>query len=160
MIFVTVGTHEQQFNRLVEYMDNYAKKHQDEDVIIQTGYCTYEPQHAKYKKFFSHNEMKKCISEARIVITHGGPASFMSVLQSGKVPIVVPRQKRYGEHVNDHQLTFCREVEKKYGYIKVCDVKDIAKCIDLSSLDISEIQWNNDIFCQRFGIIVDELLSR
>ena len=25
MIFVTVGTHEQQFNRLVEYMDNLKK---------------------------------------------------------------------------------------------------------------------------------------
>ena len=25
MIFVTVGTHEQQFNRLVQYMDKWAK---------------------------------------------------------------------------------------------------------------------------------------
>lgn len=33
MIFVTVGTHEQQFNRLVEYMDMWAENH-DEKVII------------------------------------------------------------------------------------------------------------------------------
>ena len=47
MIFVTVGTHEQQFNRLVEYMDKWAKEHA-EKVIIQTGYSTYEPKHAEW----------------------------------------------------------------------------------------------------------------
>ena len=40
MIFVTVGTHEQPFNRLVKYMDEWAAEH-DEAVIIQTGYSTY-----------------------------------------------------------------------------------------------------------------------
>lgn len=42
MIFVTVGTHEQQFNRLVQYMDKWASEH-EEKVVIQSGYCTYEP---------------------------------------------------------------------------------------------------------------------
>ena len=40
MIFVTVGTHEQQFNRLIEYMDIWASEH-DEKVVIQTGYSSY-----------------------------------------------------------------------------------------------------------------------
>lgn len=29
VIFVTVGTHEQQFNRLVEYMDKWAADHDE-----------------------------------------------------------------------------------------------------------------------------------
>ena len=29
MIFVTVGTHEQQFNRLVQYMDKWASEHEE-----------------------------------------------------------------------------------------------------------------------------------
>lgn len=41
MIFVTVGTHEQQFNRLVEYMDKWAIKN-DEEVVIQIGYALYK----------------------------------------------------------------------------------------------------------------------
>ena len=45
MIFVTVGTHEQQFNRLVEYMDRWASTH-EEEVIIQTGFSTYKPKKA------------------------------------------------------------------------------------------------------------------
>lgn len=45
MIFVTVGTHEQPFNRLIECIDNLKKDGViQEDVIIQTGYSTYEPQ--------------------------------------------------------------------------------------------------------------------
>ena len=44
MIFVTVGTHEQQFNRLVECVDQMKQKGLLEDeVIIQTGFSTYEP---------------------------------------------------------------------------------------------------------------------
>ena len=43
MIFVTVGTHEQSFNRLVKYMDEYKKNNIDEDIIIQTGFSTYIP---------------------------------------------------------------------------------------------------------------------
>ena len=45
---------------------------------------------------------------ARIVITHGGPSSFMPALEMGKIPVVVPRQKRFGEHINDHQLDFVK----------------------------------------------------
>ena len=105
MIFVTVGTHEQQFNRLVEYMDKWAIKN-DEEVVIQIGYSTYKPRVAKWSKLFTYSEMIKYVEKARIVITHGGPSSFIMPLQIDKTPIVVPRQKKYDEHVNNHQVKF------------------------------------------------------
>ena len=44
MIFVTVGTHEQQFNRLLKYIDQLVINGViTEDVIKQTGITTYEP---------------------------------------------------------------------------------------------------------------------
>lgn len=46
-----------------------------------------------------YNQMIKNVEDARIVITHGGPASFIMPLQIGKIPIVVPRQHQFGEHV-------------------------------------------------------------
>lgn len=111
MIFVTVGTHEQQFNRLVKYMDDLVGNGKlDEEVIIQTGYSDYIPKYAKYSKFYSYDEMQKLYREARIIITHGGPSSFIPALQLGKVPIVVPRKKEFNEHVNDHQVDFCNKV--------------------------------------------------
>ena len=82
MIFVTVGTHEQPFNRLVEYMDWWAVEH-DEEVVMQTGFSTYEPKKATWQKLFPYQEMIKKVDEARIVITHGGPSSFIMPLQIG-----------------------------------------------------------------------------
>lgn len=124
MIFVTVGTHEQPFNRLVEYMDKWAET-QDEEVVIQTGYCTYEPKHCIWQKLYPYDEMIKNVETARIVITHGGPSSFIMPLQIGKLPIVVPRKHKYNEHVNDHQVFFCRAVAERMGIIFL--VEDIAK---------------------------------
>ncbi len=109
MIFVTVGTHEQQFNRLVAYMDQLVGDNTiTEDVMIQTGFSTYEPRYCKWSKLFPYSEMQKNMEDARIVITHGGPSSFIAALQIGKIPIVVPRRKEFDEHVNNHQVTFCK----------------------------------------------------
>ncbi|MCM1119039.1 MAG: multidrug MFS transporter [bacterium] len=122
MIFVTVGTHEQPFNRLVEYMDCLKRDNViQEDVIIQSGYSTYEPKYCIWHDFFSYQEITELVAEARIVITHGGPSSFIMPLQIGKTPIVVPRQKKYNEHINDHQVSFSKEVEKRMGIIVVVE---------------------------------------
>ena len=124
MIFVTVGTHEQQFNRLVEYMDEWAAEH-DEKVIMQTGYSTYEPKHCTWKKLFPYQKMIELVEKARIVITHGGPSSFIMPLQVGKTPIVVPRKFEFNEHVNDHPVAFSKAVAERMGTIYV--VEDIDK---------------------------------
>ena len=165
MIFVTVGTHEQQFNRLVECMDNLVKNGDiSEDVIIQTGYSTYEPKHCRYSQFFKYQEMIKNVEEARIVITHGGPSSFIMPLQIGKTPIVVPRKKEYNEHVNNHQVDFCKAVEERMGTIIVVDnveeLKDVIQNYDVKVKSINcETGSNNTVFCQQFGKIVEELIN-
>ena len=111
MIFVTVGTHEQQFDRLIKHIDELKMTGKiSEDVVMQTGYCVYEPVACKWNRILPFDEMKENVSKARIIITHGGPSSFIMALQDGKIPIVVPRQKRYGEHVNDHQVEFVAQV--------------------------------------------------
>lgn len=90
MIFVTVGTHEQPFNRLIQKIDELKKDGIiNEDVIIQTGFSTYEPKYCQWSKLIPYQQMVKNVADARIVITHGGPASFIMPLQIGKTPIVV-----------------------------------------------------------------------
>ena len=130
MIFVTVGAHEQPFNRLVQKMDELKKNGTiQEDVIIQTGFSTYEPQYCQWSKLIPYQQMIKNVEEARIVITHGGPASFIMPLQIGKTPIVVPRQHKFDEHVNNHQVEFARNVEKRMGTI--IDVEDVETLGDI-----------------------------
>ena len=50
--------------------------------------------------------------EARVVVTHAGVGSIMTALTLGKQPIVVPRQKRFHEAVDDHQLALARRLDK------------------------------------------------
>lgn len=130
MIFVTVGTHEQQFDRLIMKIDCLKRQGViEEDVIMQTGFSTYEPRYCRWRRLLPYTQMQENIEKAKIVITHGGPASFLMSLQIGKIPVVVPRQKRYGEHVNDHQLEFCRAVDERMGNIIL--VEDIDRLSDV-----------------------------
>ena len=96
MIFVTVGTHEQPFDRLLKCIDKMVEEGKiKEDVVIQKGFTDLELKHCKEYKLISYDEMQKYIQEARIVLTHGGPASFLNVLTFKKIPIVVPRKKEF-----------------------------------------------------------------
>ncbi|NME83734.1 glycosyltransferase [Clostridium sp. SM-530-WT-3G] len=164
MIFVTVGTHEQPFNRLVEYIDNLKRDGViSEEVIIQTGYSTYEPKYCTWQKLYIYQSMVKLINEARIVITHGGPSSFIMPLQVGKTPIVVPRQKKYDEHVNDHQVDFAKEVSRRMGTIvTVVDIENLKDTIINYDTIISGmkdgINSNNVKFNYDFEKIVDEMI--
>lgn len=163
MIFVTVGTHEQPFNRLVQEIDNLKRDGIiTEDVIMQTGYSIYEPKYCKWDKLIPYKQMIKNVEDARIVITHGGPASFIMPLQIGKTPIVVPRQKKFNEHVNDHQVEFARNVAERMGTIIPVENINELKDIILSYDDIVEtmghgINSNNEKFCNELDKIVDRM---
>lgn len=143
MIFVTVGTHEQPFDRLVKEIDELKGKGIiQEEVIVQTGYCTYEPKNCTWSKLIPYDDMIKNVNEARIVITHGGPASFIMPLQVGKIPIVVPRQVEFNEHVNNHQVEFSKAVAERFGNIIV--VEDIGILMNtISEYDTIVSQKNN-----------------
>lgn len=163
MIFVTVGTHEQQFNRLVEYMDKWSMNH-DEEVVIQTGFSTYEPTHCRWQKLFPYGEMIKNVDDARIVITHGGPSSFIMPLQIGKIPIVVPRNHEFDEHVNNHQIDFCRKVEERQGNIIVVeDIQKLGETLEQYDSIVGNMKngltSNNERFCKEFEKIVNGLIK-
>lgn len=125
MIFITVGTHEQPFDRLLKCIDKMVEEGKiTEEVIIQKGYTDYKPQNCISKRLIPYEDMQKYIQEARIIVTHGGPASFIIPLAIGKIPVVVPRKKDFNEHVNNHQLEFVKEVEKRMKNIIVAETDD------------------------------------
>lgn len=165
MIFVTVGTHEQPFNRLVKKIDELKKSGViKEEVVIQTGFSTHEPKNCTWSKLFPYQEMIKKVEEARIVITHGGPSSFIMPLQIGKIPIVVPRKKAYGEHVNDHQVEFSKAVAERQGNIIVVEnMKKLADVINkydsiVSSMPAS-LKSNNKTFNMKLEAMVKKMFG-
>lgn len=163
MIFVTVGTHEQPFDRLVRCVDELKGSGViTEDVFIQTGYTDYEPVHCQWSKLLPYSDMEKYVRQARIVITHGGPSSFIMPLQVGKIPIVVPRQEKYGEHVNDHQLAFALEVEKRQKNIFVASdialLGDMIRSYEERTRQLSAgLQSNNHKFMSAFICEINSL---
>lgn len=165
MIFVTVGTHEQAFNRLVEYIDHLKENGSiEEEVVIQTGYSTYEPKYCKWQKLFPYQEMIRLVREARIVVTHGGPSSFIMPLQIGKIPIVVPRRLEYNEHVNNHQLSFSKAVAERMGTIIVVDKLEELESTILNYDKVAgrienEIKSNNAKFNDDLSRMVDEMFG-
>ena len=166
MIFVTVGTHEQPFNRLVEAIDKLKEKGTiTEEVIVQTGFSTYKPQHCIWSKMFAYQDMCKFVEQARIVITHGGPSSFIMPLQIGKIPIVVPRQKMFGEHVNDHQLVFAQKIAQQWRNILVVEeIENLEGMIcdyNARTYNMQKAAENhNAVFCAELEEIVLELLGQ
>lgn len=166
MIFVTVGTHEQPFNRLVEYVDNLKRDGVlKEDVIIQTGYSTYEPEYCEWQKLYPYQKMTELVEQARIVVTHGGPSSFIMPLQIGKTPIVVPRRYEFNEHVNNHQVSFAKAVAERMGTIIVVEeVENLGKTLLNYDSIVSEmsrsIHSNNQKFNNDLKNIVSELFAR
>jgi len=163
MIFATVGTHEQPFNRLLEEIDRLKETGIIlEDVIIQTGYSTYEPRYCEWHKLLPYDDMVKNVEHARIVITHGGPASFIMPLQIGKIPVVVPRQYEFHEHVNNHQVEFTKAVKERYGnIIPVYNISELADVIVRYDSIISSmpagILSNNGAFNKQVELLVKGL---
>ena len=165
MIFVTVGTHEQPFNILIKKVDELvASGDIKEKVVVQTGFSTYKPKHCEAHKMMSFDEMQQALKDARIVITHGGPSSFIEALQFGKVPIVVPRQEKYHEHVNDHQVEFTKLIAKRMNnIIPVYDVNNLLNTIndynEITKIKNSGESSNNKQFNEKLEKIVTDLLK-
>lgn len=165
MIFVTVGTHEQPFNRLIKKIDELKESGIiQEDVIIQTGFSTYEPKHCQWSKLIPYQQMLRNVADARIVITHGGPASFIMPLQIGKTPIVVPRQHQFNEHVNDHQVEFARNVEKRMGtIILVEDIEELGDVITNYDQLVAKMEHglgsNNTQFNKKLEMLINSIFE-
>lgn len=163
MIFVTVGTHEQPFNRLIQKIDELKRDNViKEKTIIQVGFSTYIPEYCQWSKLISYQQMVKNIEDARIVITHGGPDSFIMPLQVGKTPIVVPRQHQFNEHVNDHQVEFARNVAKRMGtIIEVENIENLGEIISNYDQIVAGMghgmSSNNAKFNEELEKLVDEL---
>lgn len=118
MIFVTLGSQKFQFNRLLIQIDKLIEENKiTEEVFAQTGYSDYIPKNYKYKNFLDRDEFKDIMSKADKVITHGGTGAIIGAVKKQKKVIAVARLKKFGEHVDDHQLQIINEFEK-LGFIK------------------------------------------
>ncbi len=135
MILVATGTHPQQFNRLIQAVDNLVGNNAiNGKVVIQVGYSTYIPKNAKWFRFTGYPNMLRLIKKSLIVITHGGIGSILLSVKLNKKIIVVPRLKKFNEHTNDHQLEIVKELAKQGKIIPVYDISKLYTAIKSAKL--------------------------
>jgi UDP-N-acetylglucosamine transferase subunit ALG13 len=127
MIFVTIGMHPEGFERLIRKMDQIAGKI-DEEVIMQIGGTKYVPQNAKHFDFATGEQIKELCQKARVVVTHGA-MTILDALEQGTPVVAVPRLKKYGEVIDDHQLYLVQELEKAGKVTAVYDVEELEEAL-------------------------------
>ena len=62
------------------------------------------------------------------MVCHGGTTQLFAI-RLGKVPIVMPRLKRFGEHINDHQVQLVRPWPRKGLVVPAYEPTDLATAI-------------------------------
>lgn len=107
-----MGTEQFPFDRFMKGVDRLKSEGiLKEDVFVQLGSCVFEPEHCSWERFISYGEMAARIKEASLVISHAGAGTTLLCLRLRKRPILVPRMKKFGEHVDDHQVFFAENFE-------------------------------------------------
>ena len=146
MVFVSLGTQDKKFPRLLEEVDKLIDEGIIKDeVIAQIGQTEYTSKNMKTFDFLNKEDVLKYMKESKYIITHGGVGTILDAITLGKKVIAVARLKKYKEHVNDHQLQIISEYEK-LGYVidGTYDLKSAIKKLD--KFKPSKFTSNNENF--------------
>lgn len=142
MIFLTIGTHFQGFERLIKEMDKIAGKI-DEEVIAQIGPTKYHPKNMKFFTFVEGEKISKLYEDARVIVTHAGAGTILTAFLYSKPVIIVPRLKKYNEIIIDHQLELTEALKGYKNIIVVYNTQELEGALKrVENIDLEEIKQN------------------
>jgi UDP-N-acetylglucosamine transferase subunit ALG13 len=131
MIFVSVGTHEAPFDRMLRAVYDLGL---DEELVVQYGPSTLRCERATETEYLPFDDVVDYIKRARAVVMHAGVGSVMISLANGKRPIVMARRREHGEHVDDHQVELARRLEANGLVTVVDDSQELADALAAGAL--------------------------
>lgn len=103
--FVTVGTHTQPFDRLLELVDRAAAAGDlPAPVVVEAPRGRYRPQAVPEGRALSSEEHRRRLEECAVLVCHGGAGLLTTALRARRRPLVLPRRRAEEEHVDDHQV--------------------------------------------------------
>ena len=147
MIFVTLGTQDKPFKRLLDYLENSDI---NDEIIVQNGFTEYESNKLKLFKYLDKDDFDNYLKKADLIICHAGVGTIVNCLKNDKKVLAVPRLSKYGEHQNDHQLQIANAYFQK-GYILVMNdnVDFDEKIAELRKFEPKKFVSNNEIFVNK-----------
>lgn len=132
--FVTLGTiRPYRFDSLVDRISEIVPA--DWDIVWQLGSTMREDLRGEVHEYMSVDEFDTHTQNADVVISHGGVGSALRILDTGKLPIMVPRRTARGEHVDDHQEQICGLLSEM-GIARAVE----ADAINMTDLDYAQSQ--------------------
>lgn len=151
MIFLTVGT-QFGFDRLVKAVDGVIGSGEivDVEVFAQIGGGEYEPVNMKFVRMLDKDEFDEKVCQADALIGHSGIGTIVMAMEKNKPLLVVPRRKKYGELVNEHQLGTARKFEELGHIVAAYDTDGLAvKIRELKSFKPAVRKPEPERVCQR-----------
>jgi UDP-N-acetylglucosamine transferase subunit ALG13 len=124
--------------------------------LLQTGTSAYVPRHADRVDYVGRAEFDELCRTADYLVMHGGAGSVMASMQSGKLPIVVPRRGDLGEHINSHQFELAAELSR-LGWCRVAS--GIDDLLDFLQAPPPAVQPGEDVSNRRMRELVSEFIS-
>ncbi len=127
-VLITIGTLDFSFQRLLDRLKSVLPA--QVDVVVQAGpdSSRIDWPGARVEALISPDELGQLTEQADVVVTHAGIGSALMAFEVGKSPILVPRMKSHGEHVDDHQTQIARQFAAR-GLAVMAD----ASTVDLDS---------------------------
>ncbi len=130
MIFLTVGT-QFPFDRLVKSVDEVISQNGFEDEIFaQIGDSLYRPHNFEAVSSLEKHLFDKRMRQASSIISHAGMGTITMALEINKPLLVMPRLKRYGEVVNDHQVAIARRFELLGHILAAYETEELPRKIE------------------------------
>lgn len=101
-VVVTFGTQTRYgFRRAVERLRSLLPA--GVDVLWQVGATDVDNLSIDARPFLSPPELRVALRAADVVVAHAGVGAALGALAEGKCPVLLPRERSHGEHVDDHQ---------------------------------------------------------
>ena len=161
MIFVTVGTQDKPFTRIIKGVEDAVLSGAiTDEVIVQAGNTKYTSEVLNILNYVPFDKFNEYVEKADIIITHGGVGSILNALKLKKKIIALPRLAKFGEHVNDHQLQVIQKMTKD-GYILSCeDENEIgSKVKEAKNFVVKDYSSNTSNFIENFKIVLEDALK-
>lgn len=158
MIFVTLGTQDKSFERLLVELDTLVdKKEITDEIIVQAGSTKYKSKNMKIFDLIDMNKFDEYISNCDFLITHGGVGSILTGLKNNKKVFAVARLEKYDEHESNHQVEIIEKFDK-LGYIVGCfDANEVIEKFKLiKEFKPARYKENNQSFCKLVQKLIDE----
>ena len=162
-VVVSVGTDHHPFDRLVQWVDQWAASHPNIAVFVQRG-TSEAPANVASAETVAHGDLLRLFARASVVVSHGGPSTVMDARAAGRLPIVVPRDPHSGEHVDGHQMRFADHLEL-YGLARLASSEfEFGRLLDEAVEQPTDFHINRTgadapSGVAEFGAVVDRLLG-